>query len=74
MVADDLSAAVWRRSSHSGGDNGSQCVEVALSAGWAGLRDSKQRAAGPAGAPVLAVPLPSLRAFLTAARQDDWQR
>lgn len=73
-MVDDLSAAVWRSSSHSGGDNGSQCVEVALSGGWAGLRDSKQCGARPAGAPVLAVPLPSLRAFLTATRQDDWLR
>ncbi len=37
---------VFRKSSHSGGDNGSQCVEVALTPAVAWVRDSKN-AAGP---------------------------
>ncbi|MFI0357324.1 DUF397 domain-containing protein [Actinomadura sp. 9N407] len=38
----------WRKSSHSGGDNGgmSDCVEVAPLAASVGVRDSKAPAAG----------------------------
>ncbi len=42
MPAHELPGPVWRRSSHSGGDNGSQCVEVALFGANAAVRDSKQ--------------------------------
>lgn len=66
MRADDLSGAVWRRSSHSGGDNGSQCVEVAVVAGRAAVRDSKA-----VSAPVLAIPVAALTAFVAAAREGD---
>lgn len=34
-------ADMWRRSSFSGGDGGTACVEVALPAGGAAVRDSK---------------------------------
>ncbi|HEX5117944.1 MAG TPA: DUF397 domain-containing protein [Pseudonocardiaceae bacterium] len=66
MRADDLSDAVWRRSSHSGGDNGSQCVEMAVRAGRAAVRDSKAVAA-----PALAFPVAAVTAFVTAAREGD---
>ncbi|HKN96170.1 MAG TPA: DUF397 domain-containing protein [Pseudonocardiaceae bacterium] len=66
MRADDLSGAVWRRSSHSGGDNGSQCVEVAVLAGRAMVRDSKAVAAS-----VLAFPVAAVTAFVAAAREWD---
>lgn len=66
MQATDLSGVVWRRSSHSGGDNGSQCVEVAVAAGRAGVRDSKM-----AAAPALAFPVATLTAFVAAARRGD---
>lgn len=39
----DLSAAQWRKSSHSGGQTG-QCVEVAQVPGIVGIRDSKNPA------------------------------
>ncbi|MEV4751994.1 DUF397 domain-containing protein [Streptosporangium sp. NPDC049248] len=47
MSHEELSRAVWRKSSCSGG-NGGSCVEVAsLSEGRVGVRDSKDRS-GPA--------------------------
>jgi hypothetical protein len=36
----DLPGLVWRRSSFSGGDGGTNCVEVALPGGMAAVRDS----------------------------------
>jgi Domain of unknown function (DUF397) len=69
MQATDLSGAVWRRSSHSGGDNGSQCVELALLAGTGAVRDSKAgwdpelRAA-----PALVFPVRTMTAFVAAAK------
>jgi Domain of unknown function (DUF397) len=42
----DLTSAVWRKSSYSGG-NGGNCVEVAMLAGAVAVRDSKNPA-GPA--------------------------
>lgn len=42
---------VWRKSSFSGGNGGTDCVEVALPAEAAALRDSKNRRG-----PVLVVP------------------
>lgn len=36
----DLSRAVWRKSTHSGG-NGGECVEVAITPDVVGIRDSK---------------------------------
>jgi uncharacterized protein DUF397 len=66
MRADDLSGAVWRRSSRSGGDNGSQCVEVTVLADRAAVRDSKA-VAGPA----LAFPVAAVTAFVVATREGD---
>lgn len=72
MQATDTSGAVWRRSSHSGGDNGSQCVELALlddgAEALAAVRDSKMPAA-----PTLAFPVGTLTAFVAAAKQGDWR-
>ena len=64
MQADDMPAhavpgPAWRRSSHSGGDNGSQCVEVALLGDRAAVRDSKQ-----VTGPPLVVPVPALTALV----------
>jgi hypothetical protein len=42
----------FRKSSHSGGDNGSQCVEVARTNAAAALRDSKNPAGGELGGEV----------------------
>lgn len=69
MEATDLSRAGWRRSSHSGGDNGSQCVEVAVLAGRAAVRDSKNTAAV-----VLDFPMGTLAAFVGAAKQGTWHQ
>lgn len=38
--------STWCKSSHSGGGDDSDCVEVALGANWAGVRDSKRPEAG----------------------------
>ncbi|MEO3786353.1 DUF397 domain-containing protein [Actinocorallia sp. B10E7] len=40
MRSTDFTTAVWRKSTHSGGDSG-QCVEVAALPGVVGIRDSK---------------------------------
>jgi hypothetical protein len=40
----ELSAARWRKSSFSGGDTNSECVEVALVGEATAMRDSKNRA------------------------------
>jgi hypothetical protein len=69
MQATDLSGAAWRRSSHSGGDNGSQCVEVAVLANRAALRDSKMTAA-----PALVFPVGTVSAFLAAAGRGEWDQ
>lgn len=69
MQATDTSGAVWRRSSHSGGDNGSQCVEVALLDRCAAVRDSKMPTA-----PGLAFPVATLTALVTTVKRDDWHR
>jgi hypothetical protein len=69
MQATDLSGAVWRRSSHSGGDNGSQCVEVAMFAHRAALRDSKIPAT-----PALVFPAGTVTAFLAAAGAGVWDQ
>lgn len=55
----ELTGAVWRRSTFSGGDNGSQCVELAARAGVGGVRDSKNTSG-----PVLLVSEASLAALV----------
>jgi len=60
----DLSRAVWRKSSYSGG-NGGQCVEVARNLpGVVAVRDSKNP-----GGPSLTVTAGEWRAFLGAVRR-----
>jgi hypothetical protein len=62
----DLSRAVWRKSSYSGG-NGGQCVEVARNLpGVVAVRDSKN----PAG-PSLIVTAGEWRAFVGGMRRGD---
>lgn len=53
-------ALVWRKSSTSGGNGGTECVEVALPPEAAALRDSKNRG------PVLTVPRASWTRLLDA--------
>ncbi|MEO3827171.1 DUF397 domain-containing protein [Actinomadura sp. B10D3] len=45
MNAPDLSQSLWRKSTHSGGDEGN-CVEIANLNGRIAFRDSKNPAAG----------------------------
>jgi|HubBroStandDraft_1064217.scaffolds.fasta_scaffold06540_5 hypothetical protein len=63
----DLSSAVWRKSTRSGG-NGGNCVEVAsLAGGMIAVRDSKD----PNG-PALVFTADEWRAFLSGARAGDF--
>lgn len=75
MQATDLSGAAWRRSSHSGGDNGSQCVELASLAEHTAVRDSKARwDPEHRTTPALVFPAGTMSAFLAAAKQDELDR
>jgi Domain of unknown function (DUF397) len=60
-----LGPAHWSRSSHSKGEN--TCVEVAVAAGWVGVRDSTLGA----DSPVLAVGPLQWRALLTGIRAGE---
>ncbi|MFF4740959.1 DUF397 domain-containing protein [Streptomyces sp. NPDC001262] len=61
MSVQDISAARWFKSSHSGGNEG-QCLEVLdLIPGVVPVRDSKR----PRGA-ILAIPVPAWAAFIAA--------
>jgi len=63
----DLSRAVWRKSSYSGG-NGGQCVEVAANlAGIIAVRDSKDR-----GGSVLAFTPAEWEAFTAGVRDGEF--
>jgi hypothetical protein len=53
----------WRRSTYSGSDSESNCVEVALRSRFAGVRDSKNTAG-----PSLAFTPAAWRCFLRALR------
>ncbi|KUO22260.1 DUF397 domain-containing protein [Streptomyces dysideae] len=58
----DLSNARWRKSSHSGGDGGEECIEVADGVpGVIPVRDSKLAA----DSPVLIFPASAWTAFVT---------
>ncbi|MFE1749604.1 DUF397 domain-containing protein [Streptomyces anandii] len=46
-AAGDTSELAWFKSSHSGGNDGNSCVEVAATPGAIHVRDSKYRATGP---------------------------
>jgi len=61
MSTMDMGGARWRKSSRSGGEEGSNCVEVALLDAVAAVRDSKN----PTG-PTLVLPTSSWH-HLTAA-------
>jgi len=62
MSTVDLAGARWRKSSFSGGESGSECVEVAFVGPAAALRDSKNP-----GGPILLVPAASFQQCLTSA-------
>jgi hypothetical protein len=63
----DLRDARWRKSSYSGGmQDGASCVEVALVAEGAALRDTKDRALAPHRYPAA-----EWRAFLAAVRSGE---
>jgi hypothetical protein len=65
----DLSDAIWRKSSYSGG-NGGNCVEVAFNlSGIVAVRDSKNPAA-----PALTFTPEAWRAFLADAGEGDSDR
>ncbi|MET7473410.1 DUF397 domain-containing protein [Streptomyces sp. NPDC005648] len=53
----------WRKSSHSGPDDGNECVEIANSPTHVSIRDSKNPAHG-----TLAFPPPTFAAFLAAVK------
>jgi hypothetical protein len=53
----------WRKSSYSGGDNGSQCVELASTPNEVLVRDSKN-----AAGPLLRLPAGALAALVTNVR------
>ncbi len=61
----EFSAARWFTSSHT--QNGGQCVEVAVAAGWVGVRDSKERTG-----PRLAVSDRAWTAFLCGLRNGEF--
>ncbi|MFE4664006.1 DUF397 domain-containing protein [Streptomyces sp. NPDC056716] len=49
----------WRKSSYSGPDDGNECVEIASTHTWVGVRDSKDRTYAP-----LTFPTPAFLTFL----------
>ncbi|MEX1658949.1 DUF397 domain-containing protein [Streptomyces pseudovenezuelae] len=53
----------WRKSSHSGGGDGNECVEIATSPTHVSIRDSK----APTGA-ALTLPTPAFTVFLNALK------
>jgi len=64
----DLTSAIWRTSTHSGG-NGGQCVEVASNLpAVIAVRDSKNHEGG-----VLVLPRESWAQFLAAARSGEFR-
>jgi Domain of unknown function (DUF397) len=62
----DLSNAIWRKSSYSGG-NGGDCVEIAAVLGVVAVRDSKDP-----GGPVLAFGPDEWQAFTTAIKTGEY--
>jgi hypothetical protein len=63
----DLSSAIWRKSSYSGG-NGGQCVEIAVNLpGVVVVRDSKNP-----GGPALAVEPEAFVAFVAGIRAGEF--
>ena len=68
MDTPDFTGATWRKSSRSG-DNGGQCVEVALASGTVGVRDSKN----PNG-PVLAFTPAEFSAFISGVTDGEFHQ
>jgi hypothetical protein len=68
MISPDFTQATWRKSSWSG-NNGGQCVEVAVLPGLVGLRDSKDKSG-----PVLAVAPAEFAAFVNGVVAGDFDR
>lgn len=64
----DLSRATWRKSTRSG-NNGGQCVEVAIAPSAVGLRDSKDQ-----GGPLLAVTRTTWTAFVAGLKDGEFDR
>jgi hypothetical protein len=62
----DFSGPCWRKSSRSGGEENSECVEVALAGDVTALRDSKNPVAA------FAVPVANWHVFLSAAKRNDF--
>ncbi|MET8080246.1 DUF397 domain-containing protein [Streptomyces sp. NPDC005303] len=58
----------WRKSSHSGPDDGNECVEIANSPTHVSIRDSKNPAHG-----TLAFPTGAFSTFLTALKSTSSQ-
>ena len=65
MGTPEFSVAVWRTSSRSNG--AAQCVEVAITPGQVGVRDSKYRSG-----PALLVPPSAWRAFVEDLRRGEF--
>lgn len=67
MSNEELSKAVWRKSTLSGG-NGGSCVEVAsLATGRFGVRDTKDR-----GGPALIFTSPGWHAFIGSIKNGEF--
>lgn len=64
-MAEDLTGALWRKSTRSGGAN-TDCVEVAEGQGTVGVRDTKDRSG-----PHLAVDPADWLAFTRAVKSGD---
>lgn len=64
----DLSRAAWRKSTRSG-NNGGQCVEVAIAPSAVGVRDSKDL-----GGPILAVTRTTWTALVAGLKGGEFDR
>jgi hypothetical protein len=67
MSSDELSVARWRKSSHSNGTGGNNCVEVADLTGAVAVRDSKGR-----DGPILIFTPSEWTAFLAGVRAGEF--
>lgn len=65
MKDTDFASALWRKSSHSGGQTG-ECVEVAAAHGMIALRDSKNP-----GGPKLAIHPAGFRRLVRQIKNDE---
>jgi len=65
-AAQALSRATWRKSSHSQRQN--NCVEIATTANWVGIRDSKLSIDGP----ILTVTTAEWTAFTAGVKDNEF--